>query len=326
MIWDNEVFILQKIVDDPRYEGFGIQPSLPSMLGRESLDDDLTPGFDAEDNPQWLQPSLTKYWKPPKVSGRVTEFNDYPCLDMLLPVFSERAVNVLGDLLTTNGELLPLDSKTETKYFFYNILTISDALDQSKSKCRFWCDPPTTAIDIEHFEFEKDKISELTIFRIKELPVSVFVTSRFVNIVDSNELNGFSFKKVWPFPEKTNWRLKTCKTDAERRELKKQTLVLVLPFDGNFVQRGQIEEFEQSIDATLIAKSKNAFYYGAYEGHDTNVGKYRMFFSTPDAKMLSAIVLELVKEYRWPSDVIIHLKRGGLFDTEEVDETIVIEF
>ena len=37
-----EVYELDSIVDDPRFEGFSMEDS-PSILGRESLDEDLYP-------------------------------------------------------------------------------------------------------------------------------------------------------------------------------------------------------------------------------------------------------------------------------------------
>src|SRR5690606_12140339 len=128
-----------------RFEGFVLKPS-PSVLGHDSLDDDLTPGFEsAEKDPDWRQPALAQLWNPPLAEGRVAEYNDYPGIDMIIPAFSQRAVEALRSLLEPNGEILPLVTHTETKYFVYNILTISDALDHCESECEFWSAPPTTA-------------------------------------------------------------------------------------------------------------------------------------------------------------------------------------
>ncbi|WP_339749183.1 hypothetical protein [uncultured Rubinisphaera sp.] len=97
MMRTTEIYELNVITEDPRFEGFALTVS-PSILGRDSLDEDLTPGFsEAEDNPDWKQPSLSNYWTPPTVVGRVAEFNDYPGVDMVLPAFSERAINALRD-------------------------------------------------------------------------------------------------------------------------------------------------------------------------------------------------------------------------------------
>jgi hypothetical protein len=320
----NEVFELNPIVDDPRYEGFALI-SKPSTIGRDSLDDDLTPGFgDAEMNPNWRQPMLAKNWKPPKVIGRVSEFNDYPCVDFTMPAFSSRAVEALRQMLVANGELLELISDTETRYFLYNILTISDALDRSESICDFWCDPPTTATEIDFFAFDSRKIAALSIFRIRELPMSVFVTSAFAEKVDFFGLNGFAFRKVWPLPKGTNWRTRKNEASITRNALRQETLVVVLPFDNTVNLTSQINHFEASVDKHLQVKSPSDRYFGSYEGHDIINDTYRMFFSAPSANALLERIQGLVETYEWFKPVVVHLRRGRLYDTNVKEESIVI--
>ena len=83
-------------------------------------------------SPDWQPPKLASFWKPQPVEGPQNPFNDYPCLELIIPVFSKRAVDALGTMLTENGELLPLKSKMG-EYLAYNCLTKIAALDLKRS-------------------------------------------------------------------------------------------------------------------------------------------------------------------------------------------------
>jgi hypothetical protein len=308
------IYELNVVTDDPRLEGFALAPS-PSVLGRESLDDDLTPGFaDAEENPDWKQPSLAEHWPTPRAEGRVSEFNDYPCLDMVLPAFSERAVDALGDLLEASGEILLLSTNTDAKFYFFNILTISDALDRSASSCDFWCDPPTTATDIEFFVFDAKKVQGLSIFRIRELPMSVFVTNVFVDRVESCKLQGFDFKKVWPLARGVHWRMQTDQDAEERKQLKRHTLVLLLPISGSH-ENNRIAAFENAMDARLRVESLESEYFGSYEGHDIVENEYRMFFSCPDVDRLLDYIRDDVRQLQWSTEIKVCRRYGRIYET-----------
>lgn len=309
------VYQLSRITDDPRFEGFALAES-PSILGRDSLDDDLTPGFvDADDNPNWRQPALGDAWAMPKATGRVSEFNDYPCVDMVIPAFSERAVGVLKDFLEPNGELLPLETGTDSDYFAYNILTVSDALDREKSCCEFWCDPPTTADEIDFFVFESEKVEGLSIFRIRELPTKVFVTNVFQSRVESSNLEGFVFNRVWPLPEGADWRTLDQEFLEDRRRLKQHTLVLMLPLRGTAKEKRLIRDFENALDSTLRVDRIDANYLGSYEGSDDSVGKEcRLFLSCPDVDRLLKHIRADIENLSWPSDIKVCSRYGGMYE------------
>lgn len=314
-----EVFELDKS-SDPRFEGFALDGAA-SILGRESLDDDLTPGFgEANKNQAWQQPRLKAQWIPPSARGRVAEFNDYPCVDLVIPAFSERAVECLSKFLKPNGEVLPLKTATKMKYFVFNILTISDALDQEKSQCNFWRDPPTTTKKIDFFEFDIEKVRELSIFRIKQMPISVFVTSDFVEKVAISGLKGFSFTKVWPYPPGVNWK---TQAETNSNQLKENTVVLVLPTTD--VKIGdRINEFEKEIDSHLSQVALDQEYFGVYEGHDQLSHEYRMFFSCPDADKLLDRLRGKVKELNWPAAITAYRRYGNMHEpnAKEVQDKI----
>ncbi|OVE77773.1 hypothetical protein BVX99_01750 [bacterium F16] len=206
MTYPAQLYELNIITDSPIFEGFALVDYLPSQLGQDSLEDDITPGYlDAAEDLNWKQPRLSAVWPTPSVIGRVHPCNDFPGLDMALPAFSARACKCLESFLLPNGELLPLNSKVG-EYFFYNITTIADVLNSQESVCEFWCDPPTTAVEIEHFAFDESKLGSLTIFRIPQFPMSAIVTDEFVDAVYANSLNGFEFTKIWPFERGQKWR------------------------------------------------------------------------------------------------------------------------
>ncbi len=304
MIRVSEIFELTIVTDDPRFEGFALAQS-KSVLGRDSLDDDLTPGFvEAEKNTNWRQVKLGAKWKPPKVEGRVAEFNDFPGIDMVLPAFSQRAVDALKDLLEPNGEILPLRSNTKTKFYFYNILNIANVLNKSRSVCEFWCRPPTTAVDIEHFEFHKNKVQELSIFRIPQLPVYTFVTNVFVDRVNACGLTGFDFTKVWPLPKSVDWRMQGKKAWKKRMQLKKETVVVRLPLSGSAGERQKIRRLEKTFDETLLPSDMTK-YVGVYEGSDEVDNEFRMYFSCPNAKKLFNQIQGKIEQLSWHCEVCV---------------------
>lgn len=324
MMRTTEIYELNKVTDDPRFEGFALTPS-PSVLGRDSLDDDLTPGFaDAEENPGWTQPKLAELWPTPAADGRVTDFNDYPCVDMVLPAFSERAVNVLRDLLGPNGEILPLATSTTTKFFLFNILTITNALDRENSRCKFWCDPPTTATEIEYFSFDSKDVQGLAIFRLRELPMSVFVNNHFVDRVDSHQLEGFTFKKVWPIPPGVNWRMQEDEDREKRGRLKRHTLALVLPLRGTSDENLKISSFENELDARLSVDSSQADYFGSYEGNEFVRDECRMFLSCPNADRLLDYLQSNIERLRWAAPIKAYRRYGTLYETEVREEVTMI--
>ncbi|MDJ0632715.1 MAG: hypothetical protein QNJ34_05950 [Xenococcaceae cyanobacterium MO_188.B29] len=323
-----ELFELEVITDNPLFEGFGLENS-PSLLGRSDLLEDITPGFDASDKVRkWKPVFLSKIWKAPKVCGSVAPFNDFPGLNMILPVFSQRACEVLRDFLEPNGELLPLDSDSG-QYFFYNITKIVDALDVENSVCEFWCDPSTTAIDIQYYFFKEEMLNELSIFRIYENPIATLVTNDFVKRVHEYELNGFQFNKIWPFPKDVDWRVYNKNEhrlqNIEKKRLKQNTLVISLILADskpNAKEIKQINNLENELDAQLKISAIDAPYFGCFEGYDIVNNEYLIFISCPDADALAEKLFSWLKELNW-SDRVYAMKRyGEMYDAQAKEEIV----
>jgi len=190
----SELYTLDTPSDHPLYEGFAYRDfNAPSLLGHETRDDDIMPGFvDSRRTRKWQQPLLREAWQPIEVIGNVAGYQDFTSLSSM-PVFSLRACKILGDFLDPNGELLPLKSHTTQPYLFYNITTIVDALNLSKSRAQYFDDPPTVAISIDHFAFHTDRLDGLTSFRIPDDPMTAIVSDLFVQrVLDADLLESYS--------------------------------------------------------------------------------------------------------------------------------------
>ncbi|MFN8707466.1 MAG: imm11 family protein, partial [Planctomyces sp.] len=229
-----EVFQLRPVLDNPLFEGFG-SGSNPSILGRKSISYDFFP--DDINIWDWTLEPLADKWKPIVVEGRTRSFNDFPCLDLMIPAFSHRAVDVLRDYLEPNGELLPLIHPAG-EYYAYNCHRIVEVLDHEKTKAPWRSSVPQMTQSVDYFAFYADRLTGLTIFRLREMPNLVFVATPFVERAREHGLNGFHFKKVWPFPEGVSywWEDKKNEQAANQirtaeglTDIKAQSLVICLP-------------------------------------------------------------------------------------------------
>jgi hypothetical protein len=126
-------------------------------------------------------------------------------------IFSRKAVDALYNLLEANGEILPLIFEgKENEYFAYNVLTVSNAVDEEKSEIDRH--PDGDFSHIKRYEFDPTQIAGLTIFKVwknksPRVPTShtfisgdVFVTDPFVKRVKEAGLFGFDFRLKWSGP------------------------------------------------------------------------------------------------------------------------------
>ena len=141
---------------------------------------------------EWTPPKLRIY--PGDIADRKPA-GDFPNLISFIPVFSERALNVLVDLLADSGEVLPLLC-SEGSYYAFNVTRIIDALDESSSFERF--ESSGRVFGILHHQFITKRVEGLVIFKMPYMHKSnVYVTDCFVDRVREQNLSGFLFKKVW---------------------------------------------------------------------------------------------------------------------------------
>ena len=324
----DELFALNIVADDPRFEGFAMEDA-PSLLGRASLDDDLSPGFEITPTTRlWQVPRLAKLWKPLRVKGRVQPYQDFPGVNLVYPAFSKRACDALRDMLEPNGELLPLNSDCG-EYYFYNIATVIDALDVANSKCFFFSERPSLAVRIDSFAFHEEKLAGGTIFRIVEWPIKTIVSNHFVDRVRDCGLNGFNFRKIWPLPKGVNWRLEDKRVKVAKPEhrdvlaLKQQTVVLQLLLTGqkpNTAEKSHIKRIEDDLDAQLAVKSLDEPFFGVYEGSDIANGEFRVFLCCPDANRLVQKLDPWLRRIGWKSGLRVFKRFGDLRDVNAPEE------
>jgi hypothetical protein len=140
-------------------------------------------------------------WEPPEIllcpdeEGYPEILGDYSCL-VTLPMFSQKAVDVLGDVLEDSGQLMPLKCReVDTPYFGFRVTKLVD-IDEEKSVIYRnslgniqWIDKPV---------FISELLKYIYIFKIRQLPRKTpSVTNRFVQRVQEAGLTGFYFEEIW---------------------------------------------------------------------------------------------------------------------------------
>lgn len=319
------------ILDNPLFEGFGTGDN-PSLLGRTNAHDDFYPAVREDWN--WRIEPLKSLWKPLKVVGRVGSYNDYPCMGLAIPAFSERAVRVLADLLEPNGELLPLIHPAGN-YFVFNCTKIVEIVDQEKSRGS-WIGKtrPACAGHIEEFAIFPDRIQDLTIFRMRELCNWTFVTNLFAERVWEAGLTGFRFDKAWPWPKGTDWawesrklsrQLKVVATPEGDRAIKGESIVIAFSLKDKKIspdEKKLISRYEDEIDAQLLVSSLEAPYFGSLEGRKTSGGQTKLIVSCPDRHRLFEKLRPWLKQLDWPTKPSVLLRPLPFDDTKKCDEPV----
>jgi hypothetical protein len=326
----NSLYKLEPILDNPKYEGFGMGKQ-PSLKGKGDRYDDLLAHFDSNIN-DWVVPRLAEIWKPLRVIGRVRPYNDYPCLGLAHPVFSQRAIDVLHDILEPNGELLPLISSVGS-YFLFNCTTVADIIDFKRSKLELM--NTSSLIDFYHLEVIEERLSDLSIFQMKHFLGRLFITDAIARRIREARLEGFEFRKVWPLPKDVFYMLHekhaecrdelTAQPNPEARPIKGNAVVLRLALEGEEPspqERSRFEEIADELDAMLVTKHLNSKYFGNLELIEFVPGEARYFFSCPDADDLAKKLKPWVKALKWPGEKWLLKRYGEFVDTEATEEAV----
>ena len=301
------IYELQPVLDNPVFEGFG-SSGQPSFLGRKDVSDDFFPV--SYDDWNWHLDKLATIWKPISVKGRVRPFNDYPCLDLLIPAFSQRAAHALQEFLVPNGELLPL-LHPAGEYCAFNCCTVAEVLDHSQTLALWRRSQPQMTQSVDYFSIDKEVVQDLSVFRMREMPNRVFVSTPFVEKVHEYGLNGFHFVKVWPFPEGVDYRIEDKKRWKEGRrvmtptvstDIKAESLVICLPLDSGKLSKDEkkrISSMEDDLDAQLFTPTLDDPYFGSLEGKKTAKGITKLYLSCPDAEALFRKLSHWLKALNW---------------------------
>lgn len=140
-------------------------------------------------------------WKPIAVRRvRADErqaFNpsDFPWLGSHALVMRRNAVDALRDVLSSNGEVLPLSTDDGVELFVFNAHVI-DALDEAKSSLTTF--PGTNRImRIKKAVFIASSIDGVDLFRLPHRASPTYVSARFVERVEALGLRGLNFRYIW---------------------------------------------------------------------------------------------------------------------------------
>ena len=326
----NALYKLEQILDNPKYEGFGMGEQ-PSLRGKRNRYEDLHADFDSKIG-EWVVPRLSEIWKPLRVLGRVRPYNDFPSMGFAYPVFSARAVTVLRDVLERNGELLPLVTSVGD-YFYYNCTTVADIIDRDRSILKYL--NRHTILNIDHLQVRENCLAELSIFQMKWYPGNCFVTDCVVRRIREAKLEGFEFRKIWPLPEDVPYYSHrkraechdelTLQPATEVRPIKGNAVLLRLALEENepsVVERSRFEEIADELDAMLVNPRKNAKYYGSLEVTEFAPREVRLFFSCPDADELARKLKPWVVALDWDGEKALVKRYGEFVDAEATEEIV----
>lgn len=114
------------------------------------------------------------------------------------PVVSEKAKQTLEPYVSKDVQFLYMLTVKKTKLYAINITRVVDCLDLEKSDVRYYSHIEHEKVirRINKYMFDYEKLANqknLLIFKIPQTFSEVFVTSKFVDIVESNNLTGAGF-------------------------------------------------------------------------------------------------------------------------------------
>lgn len=138
-------------------------------------------------------------WTPVQVKRmepeKKLELGDAP--GFTIPVFSRRALEILYPIIKDSVEVLELKFPEE-EFYGINIISVLDVIDYSKSQYRTFSDGKKI-MAFQKYVFKMCRELEINnIFKIvDEKRRRAFVSDRFKNAVEENNLKGFKFKLVW---------------------------------------------------------------------------------------------------------------------------------
>lgn len=321
------VYVLSKPCDNPLFEGLALDDKYGDLLN--TWPPDWRTNYRT-----WEPKRLKASWPTPEVVGNVRRFNDFPCIDLSNPAFSQRAVDMLRDLLEPNGELLPVRHKIGV-YYFFNCTQMTNCVDLSKSKVTKLKDGLVSST--EKLVFLDNMLDDLTIFKVRTQLIEVFCTQRFVDRVEKAGLQGFVFLPIWPLPEGVTfydemyrvnkmadkWKPK----DLPGLDIKANSVVLRLYCDRKKPSKKELDATEAvmaHVEASLYNENQASpeSYFGNVEGHDVVDYEIRVFLSAPDCDRLVAHLMPSFGNLPWPGRFHI-LKRRGEFVDEQASEEYV---
>ena len=138
-------------------------------------------------------------WKPLPVERMEPEkklqLGDAP--GFTIPVFSKRALEILRPLIQSDIEALELEF-SEGEFWGINVTTVLNVIDYAKSEYKMYSDGKRIMV-FEKYVFRYcSELENHNIFKIIDEPArKAFVSDKFKQTVEGNNLEGFDFELVW---------------------------------------------------------------------------------------------------------------------------------
>lgn len=141
-------------------------------------------------------------WKPIEVEkADRAKLSNATCLySSAIPVFDEKVLDIVKDLIKDSVEILPLDFDGK-KLYAINVIKILNCLDYEKSEYIKFDDSDRIMV-IEKYVFKEECVKGHHIFKIIDEPEGgAFVSDEFRDLVLMSCLTGFKFVKAWDSSE-----------------------------------------------------------------------------------------------------------------------------
>jgi len=119
-------------------------------------------------------------------------------LQLFLPdllIMDRLAKKQLEEALAPYGEFLPVYSNDQ-ELFFYHLLNKVPALDLEQSVFRRYPSSGRIA-DVRKYVFRKEIVENQVIFEIQDALAELFVTDRFVQLIENHQLKGVDYEPFW---------------------------------------------------------------------------------------------------------------------------------
>lgn len=321
------VYNLEPVTDNPLFEGLALERS-------ELLE--FAPKDWIRNYQTWQPQSLKATWPTPEVIGNVRRFNDFPCINLSRPAFSQRAVDLLRDVLEPNGELLPVRHRIGT-YYFYNCTRMVSAADLTRSDVIRLDGGLITRTN--GLVFIDERLDGLTIFKERTQLAQLFCTQTFVDRVEAAGLQGFVFVPIWPLPDGVTYHDEMYRVrqlsekwkprDAPALDIKGNTVVLRLYCDRKKATKKEVAAAEQvmsHLEAALYDEDQKdaESYFGSVEGHDVVDCEIRVFLSAPDGDRLLTRIMPALRSLPWPGRFHVVKRRGHYVDEDAAEEYVQV--
>lgn len=249
---------------------------LPSYNNTMSINTDDNIEYDPFLEEDFDGSSKQANWTPVKVVTLSRKHNnDFPYLMPGLPIISEKAKNVIQDLVEFDVEFLPL-LHSEFILFAMNVINIMDCVDWNRSERRKYSDGSLGHITKLVLDFEK--IPDRHIFKIKEMAsTKVFVTESFKNLIEKNNLKGLDFSRFYD----------SAFTEEKERQQQREYEEALAGIERS---KGMEFNYEEALNKT-------------HEGLAVASGQWKMQRDDQDRLWLGQLNLEL--SYQWLMPVYI---------------------